>query len=76
MVFYALAACQHDDPAGTEPRQAEPRVIAMLRLTAVDNHTVAGFQAAMDKLGYQEGRHVTYLDAPPAGRGAGEPPSG
>lgn len=67
MVFFALAACQRDDLASAKPAAGAPRIIAMLRLTAVDNHTVAGFQAAMAKLGYQDGQHVTYVDAPPAG---------
>ncbi len=67
MVFFALAACQRDDLASAKPAAGAPRVITMLRLTAVDNHTVAGFQAAMTKLGYQDGQRVTYVDAPPAG---------
>lgn len=70
MVFLGLAACQRDDRAGAEPGPSvpsTPRVVAMIRLTPVDDNTVAGFRAAMRNLGYQEGKQVTYLDAPPAG---------
>jgi putative tryptophan/tyrosine transport system substrate-binding protein len=67
MVFFTLAACQRDDLVGAKPQQGAPRVIAMVQLTAVDRNTVAGFQAAMSKLGYQNGKQVTYLDVPPAG---------
>jgi len=70
MTFIGLTACQRDDRAGATPGPSvpsTPRVVAMLRLTAVDDNTVAGFQAAMTALGYQEGKHVSYLEAPPAG---------
>jgi putative ABC transport system substrate-binding protein len=67
LVLFGLIGCQRDDVAGTKPVAGAPRVIAMVQLTAVDRHTVAGFQAAMAKLGYQEGKQVAYLDAPPAG---------
>jgi ABC-type uncharacterized transport system substrate-binding protein len=63
----AVLACQRDDAAGAKPGAAAPRVIAMVQLTAVDRNTVGGFQAAMTKLGYEDGKQVTYLDAPPAG---------
>jgi len=70
LVALGLTACQRDDRAAAEPglgASATPRVVAMVRLTAVDDNTVASFQAAMSKLGYQAGQQVTYLDAPPAG---------
>jgi putative ABC transport system substrate-binding protein len=67
MVFLGLTACQRDDMAGATPDPSAPRLVAMVRLTAVDANTVAGFKAAMTTLGYQEGKQVIYLDAPPAG---------
>jgi putative ABC transport system substrate-binding protein len=66
-VLVGSVACQRDDVAGAKPVQGAPRVIAMVQLTAVDRNTVAGFQAAMAKLGYQDGKQVTYLAVPPAG---------
>ncbi|MDD5296767.1 MAG: ABC transporter substrate-binding protein [Rhodocyclaceae bacterium] len=59
----ALVGCQR--PPGPAP--AAPRVIALVQLSAVDQNTVAGFRDAMKKLGYEEGKNVTYLPAPPAG---------
>jgi len=65
--LFSVTACQRDDVAGAQPAAGVPRVIAMVQLTAVDRHTVAGFQEAMAKLEYQEGKQVIYLAAPPAG---------
>jgi putative ABC transport system substrate-binding protein len=62
-----VTGCQRDDVAGAKSVQGTPRVIAMVQLTAVDRNTVAGFQATMTRLGYQDGKQVTYLDASPAG---------
>ena len=65
--LFGVTACQRDDVAGAKLVAGAPRVIAMVQLTAVDRNTVAGFQAAMTKLGYREGQQVTYLAVPPAG---------
>ncbi|MDO8932393.1 MAG: hypothetical protein Q7U97_08375, partial [Rhodocyclaceae bacterium] len=61
--LFGLVGCQRDEFS----TPVAPRVIAMVQLTEVDRNTVAGFQEAMGKLGYQEGRDVTYLTDPPAG---------
>lgn len=45
--------------------RARPKVVALVRLTAVDTATVAGFKAGMAEAGYREGREVVYLDTGP-----------
>lgn len=62
-----LVGCQRNELSGAKSTPAAPRVIAMVQLTEVDRKTVAGFQEGMAKLGYQEGKNVIYLSAPPAG---------
>lgn len=59
-----LVGCQRGELSGAK---SAPRVIAMVQLTDVDRKTVAGFQEEMARMGYQEGKNVAYLSAPPAG---------
>jgi putative ABC transport system substrate-binding protein len=65
LLVTSLLGCQREP---SSPPQAAPRVIALVQLTEVDRGTVAGFQEAMTEMGYQEGRNVSYLLVPPAGR--------
>lgn len=47
--------------------RSRPRVVALVRLTAVDANTVAGFKAGMAAAGYRAGKDVVYLDHGPVG---------
>lgn len=49
------------------PEPLPPFQVALVRLTTVDEQTVAGFKAAMLAAGYREGERIRYLDQGPAG---------
>lgn len=49
------------------PEPLPPFQVALVRLTTVDDQTVAGFKAAMLAAGYREGERIRYLDQGPAG---------
>ncbi len=65
-ILSGLLGCQREEADARSGLDA-PRVIAMVQLTDVDRNTVRGFQEAMAKLGYREGKNVVYLSLPPAG---------
>lgn len=66
-VMALLTGCQRNDSVSPKDALSTQRVIAMVQLTEVDRNTVAGFKEAMSKLGYEEGKNVTYLEVLPAG---------
>lgn len=66
-VLSGLVGCQREEATGARAGLDARRVIAMVQLTEVDRNTVHGFQEAMTKLGYREGKNVVYLSMPPAG---------
>lgn len=61
-----LALFLFHDEAPT-PRKAAPRIVALVQLTAVDTHTVAGFKEGMARLGHRENSEIVYLTTGPVG---------
>jgi putative ABC transport system substrate-binding protein len=66
-VVLALLAAVAGWQAWAPEHRSRAKVIALVRLTAVDANTVAGFKAALAEAGYREGQEVVYLDPGPVG---------